>query len=113
MAPPPYSQQVQAHRAVLATAPPHRSWNQNAVAHLLVQGDVVDADDLFSGEDVGAVVAVLQHRPAVRRARTRATRVARTPESEQAAGRSQTLRAGVVVIQKAWRGGGERSTNRG
>lgn len=35
-------------------------------AHLLVQCDVVDPDPRLSSEIVGAVVAVLQHGPAVR-----------------------------------------------
>lgn len=82
-----------------------------AAAHLLVQSDVVDADALFSSEEVGAVVAVLQHRPAVRRPGGGLTRVARAPKSEQAAGGTQTLRAGVVIIQKAWRHRGEESNN--
>lgn len=79
-------------------------------AHLLVQGDVVEADALFSGEVVGAVVAVLQQRPAVRRAGAGAARVPRTPQPQQAAGRPQPLRAGVVIIQKAWRRGGVSQT---
>lgn len=33
--------------------------------HLLVQGDVIDPDPCLSSEVVGAVVAVLQHGPAV------------------------------------------------
>lgn len=100
----------------LGTAPSHRltqtrNHQAPAAAHLLVQSDVVDADALFSSEEVGAVVAVLQHSPAVRRPGGGMTRVARAPKSEQAAGGTQTLRAGVVIIQKAWRHRGEESNN--
>lgn len=80
--------------------------NPAASAHLLVQGDVVDADARFSGEEVGSVVAVLQQSPAVGGAGGGVAGVPRTPEPQQAAGSTQTLRAGVVVIQEAWTHGG-------
>lgn len=81
--------------------------NPAASAHLLVQGDVVDPDACFSGEEVGSVVAVLQQGPAVGRAGGGVAGVPRTPQPQQAAGSTQTLRAGVVVIQEAWTRGGE------
>lgn len=68
-----------------------------------MQSDKVHPDALFSSEVVGAIVAVLQQSPAERRAGRRTTGVARTSESEQAAGSTQTLWAGIVVIQKALR----------
>lgn len=81
--------------------------NPAASAHLLVQGDVVDPHARFSGEEVGSIVAVLQQRPAVRRVGGGVARVARTPQPQQAAGGTQALRAGVVVIQEAWTRRGE------
>lgn len=116
VAPPPYRKQGKVHRGflvplLLAGSPRGGAEIKTLTAHLLVQSDVVDPDALFSSEEVGSVVAVLQHSPAVRRTGTRTTGVARTPKSEQAAGCTQTLRAGVVIIQKAWRHRGEKSNN--
>lgn len=112
MAPPPYRSQVKGEQ-VYSSPPPlltgalrggtqtNTMLQASGRADLLVQGDVVNPDALLSGEVVGAVVAVLQQRPAVRRAGTRMAGVARTPQPEQAAGSTQPLRAGVIIIQKA------------
>ena len=68
--------------------------------HLLVQGDVVQTDTGLAGEEVGPVVAVLQHGPAVGRVRGAVARVPRAPEPQRRAGGPQALRAGVVVVQE-------------
>lgn len=68
--------------------------------HLFVQGDVVDPDARLSSEVIGAVVAVLQHGPAVRGVRGRMTRVSRTSKPQELAGSPQPLGTGIIVIQK-------------
>lgn len=60
-------------------------------AHLLVQGNVINPDSSLSGEVVGAVVAVLQHGPAVWGVWWGVTRVSWTPKPEEIAGSTQTL----------------------
>lgn len=110
MAPPPCEETRQGSSGFSgygSASAAHPEAEASAAAHLLVQSDKVDADALFSSEEVGAVVAVLQQGPAVWRAGARTARVARTPKPEQAAGGAQALRAGVVVVQKAWRHHGQ------
>lgn len=68
-----------------------------------MHSDKVHPDALFSSEVVGAIVAVLQQSPAEWWAGRRMTGVTRTSESEEAAGSTQTLWAGIIVIQKALR----------
>lgn len=63
-----------------------------------MQGDVVDPDAHLSGEVIGAVVAVLQHGPAVWGAGGRMTGVSGTAEPQERAGSAQPLRTRVVVI---------------
>lgn len=65
-----------------------------------MQGDVVDSDPRLSGEVVGAVVAVLQHGPAVRGVRRRMTGVSWTSKPQESAGSLQPLRTRIVVVQK-------------
>lgn len=72
------------------------------VVHLLMQGDEVQPNAGLPGEEVGAIVAVLQHGPAVRGVGGWMTGISRTPEPEERAGVSQTLRTGIVVVQEPW-----------
>lgn len=65
---------------------------------LLVQGNVINPDSSLSSEVVGAVVAVLQHGPAVWGVWWGVTRVSWTPKPEETAGSTQTLRTGVIVV---------------
>lgn len=63
-----------------------------------MQGDVVNPDPCLSSEKVGAIVAVLQHGPAVRGVRWRVARVSGTSKPEEAARSSQPLRTCVIVV---------------
>ena len=72
---------------------------------LLVERDVVQPHAHLPGEEVGAVVAVPQEAPAERGARQRVEGVSGAAQAQSRAGGSQTLGAGVVVVQEAWAGG--------
>lgn len=74
-------------------------------AHLPVEGDVVQPHAHLPGEEVGTVVAVAQEAPAQRGSRWGVEGVARASQPQGRAGRAQTLRAGIVVVQEAWTGG--------
>jgi len=66
--------------------------------NLFMQGDVIDPDPRLSSEVVGAIVAVLQHGPAVRGVWGRMTGVSWTPKPQEAAGSTQPLRTGIIVV---------------
>lgn len=102
------------HSGVAACGgPPRRRWvgggdgrkGGDPGLDLLVEGDVVEPHAHLPGEEVGAVVAVLQEAPAERGARQRVERVSGAAQAQSRAGGSQTLGAGVVVVQEAWAGG--------
>lgn len=63
-----------------------------------MQGDEINPDPSLSSEVVGAVVAVLQHGPAVWRVRRGMTGVPGTPKPQETAGSTQTLRTGIIVV---------------
>lgn len=73
-------------------------------AYLLVQSDVVQPHAHLPGKEVAAVVTVPQEAPAERRAGRRVEGVSRAAQAQSRAGCSQTLGAGVVVVQEAWLG---------
>lgn len=66
--------------------------------HLFVQGYIVQSDPSLSSEVVGAVVAMLQHGPAVRGVWRGVTRVSWTSKLQESTGSAQTLRTGVIVV---------------
>ena len=97
------------HLGRAAEGPPAgRGWRgggrAGSPAYLLVQGDVVQPHAHLPGEEVAAVVTVPQEAPAERRAGQRVEGVSRATQAQSRAGCSQTLGAGVVVVQEAWLG---------
>lgn len=72
-------------------------------AHLFVQGDVVQPHPCLPSEEVGAIVAVLQHGPAVGGVWWGVAGVSWTAEAQGPTGSPQTLRTGIIVVQEPWR----------
>lgn len=81
-----------------------RGGSARSPAYLLVQRDVVQPHAHLPGEEVAAVVTVPQEAPAERRVGQRVEGVSRAAQAQSWAGCSQTLRAGIVVVQEAWAG---------
>lgn len=73
--------------------------------YLLVECNVVQPHAHFPREEVGAVVTVPQEAPAQRGLRRRVEGVPGATQAQLRAGRTETLGAGVVVVEEAWREG--------
>lgn len=73
--------------------------------YLLVEGDVVQPHAHLPGEEVGAMVTVLQEAPAQRGVWRRVKGVPGPAQAQGGAGHTETLGAGVVVVEEAWQEG--------